>query len=686
MAEPKEIASDVPSSSDPRVDLDEARRFLALLGAKSPTFQTFDDNAGRKNRDLARVLHGQLDDHADQLTHLNELGAGVFVGMNLTDRRGRKKENIRKIRAVALDLDGGPLEPVRLCRLPPHLIVESSPGRHHAYWIVKGLPLDRFEDVQRSIAKRFDGDPQIAKLTHVARLPGFFHSKGDPFRSRLIEENDLPPYTAEQIIAEFPPEAKPHKPPTSMAGRTLLFADNPVASVEKFIGSHFRTAEGVCTLYHFRGSYYQWVGSHFAEMDEKALRSLLYGYLKKAITITRQGHYEEFKPTGAKVSAVLDALESYVYLESRQPPFWLGSMAHADAAGLIACENGLVDIEKNALLPHTPYFFNVNALPFSFDPEAPTPREWLRFLKQLWPDDDEARGTLRRIFGLLLTGDTSFQKIFMIIGPRRSGKGTLARILTALLGRDNVANPTLAGLSSHFGLSALINKQVAIISDARLGPAANAHTVVERLLSISGEDGQTIDRKYRDPWTGSLGVRFVILTNEVPRFADASGALASRFIILTLKRSFYGKEDRQLTEKLLKELPGILNWSLRGLDQLREDGRFVMPESSTEVIEQLEELASPVAAFVREWCDVAPSNSINVKELWAAYAVWCESEGHRPGSQIVFGRNLRALLPQLRTKNRGAGRTYVGLGLNAEGADRYLESKKQFDRYGDRVR
>jgi putative DNA primase/helicase len=59
--------------------------------------------------------------------------------------------------------------------------------------------------------------------------------------------------------------------------------------------------------------------------------------------------------------------------------------------------------------------------------------------------------------------------------------------------------------------------------DARLGSRADNMIAVERLLSISGEDTITIDRKYRDPWTGRLPARFMILTNELPRFSDSSG-------------------------------------------------------------------------------------------------------------------------------------------------------------------
>ena len=77
-------------------------------------------------------------------------------------------------------------------------------------------------------------------------------------------------------------------------------------------------------------------------------------------------------------------------------------------------------------------------------------------------------------------------------------------------------DPTLASLGTNFGLSLLLGKPLAIISDARLG-SAPADTVVERLLSITGEDMLTVDRKFKEPWSGKLPTRFVILSNELPR-------------------------------------------------------------------------------------------------------------------------------------------------------------------------
>ena len=196
---------------DPDVDLEAVAKFLDQLGVKQPTFQSFGEGESKDDKRLARILDGTLEEHAEALSALNRRGAGIFVSLNQTDGRGRKKANIKRVRAIFLDLDGSPLDPLRQCALKPHIVVESSPSRFHVYWRVKGLSADKFEDIQRAVAERFDGDPAVALLTACARLPGFFHNKAEPFQTRIIETNNLPPYTAEQILEEFPPTKKAHK-------------------------------------------------------------------------------------------------------------------------------------------------------------------------------------------------------------------------------------------------------------------------------------------------------------------------------------------------------------------------------------------------------------------------------------------------------------------------------------------
>lgn len=183
------------------------------------TFLTFDDSGG-DDKNLVRVLHGPLNQHAEELHRLNDRGAGVFFVVNETDGVGIKKDNITAVRGVFADLDGAPLEPVLEYILPPHLVVETSPGKFHAYWRVH-LPLQLFTGVQKTIAARFNSDPSICNLNRVMRMPGFWHRKATPFLSRIIQ--DVPgTYSSETIIEHFPPTDEaprsPHglKPPATV--------------------------------------------------------------------------------------------------------------------------------------------------------------------------------------------------------------------------------------------------------------------------------------------------------------------------------------------------------------------------------------------------------------------------------------------------------------------------------------
>jgi putative DNA primase/helicase len=454
----------------------------------------------------------------------------------------------------------------------------------------------------------------------------------------------------------------------------VLSPQAPLKTADQFVRREF-ARDGAACLAYYRGAFYEWMGSHYAECHDANLRSALYEFTSKGY-MRRRKKLVPFDPNPGRINAVTDALKALVCENSKKDaPFWLAkekSHGPNGTDGLIAFRNGMLDITTRKLYPHSPHLFNVNSLPYDYDPDAPKPEKWLNFLLQIWPSkaDEETELTLQEIFGLSLTGDTSFQKMFLIVGPKRSGKGTIGRVLGAMLGSANVAAPTLSSLGSEFGLAPLINKRLAIISDARLDARAHSHVVTERLLSISGEDSLDVNRKFRDHWSGQLKVLILMLTNELPRFADVSGALPSRFIVLTMQESFLGREDLGLTKKLLVELPGIVNWSLRGLDRLLRRGYFPMPQKSLDAIQTLEDLSSPVSAFLRQRCVTGPLQQALVRRLYEKYIAWSVLQGHRPCSNIVFGRNLSAALPKLSTQGRHPHRYYVGVGLIEDGAAR----------------
>ena len=181
---------------------DDTSRFIASVAPDQITLQTFNDAPVRRSG-LAKIRHGPIEQHVDELRALQARRAGVFLMINRGDGRGRSEENVVSVRALFLDLDGAPPEPVFACGAPPHVVVESSPGRFHFYWLVADCPLDRFGVLQKALAAKFNGDPVVFDLCRVMRLPGFLHQKEAPFLTRLLlARDDIPVYrTAELVTA-----------------------------------------------------------------------------------------------------------------------------------------------------------------------------------------------------------------------------------------------------------------------------------------------------------------------------------------------------------------------------------------------------------------------------------------------------------------------------------------------------
>lgn len=500
---------------------------------------------------------------------------------------------------------------------------------------------------------------------------------------------------------------------------------DPMAVARRYVKRSLRC--GVPTLVSWRGDFYQWDGSQWNEADNGVIRNGLYRWLEHAFYLKAQATKtqpdlepvrERWSPNTVTVNRVLDALAAVVAIPwETEPGMWLdltGSeftipgkpsfKTHNDAgvpartssallsvpALIIPLSSSLLDTKTRILNKPHPSFFNLSSIEFShlrwIEGVTGTPNtlgfscpEWDLFLKSLWPDDEDSIRLLRQWFGYILSGDTSRQKIMMLTGPKRSGKGTIARVLRALMTSRNVASPTTESLKDRFGLSSLIGKSLAIISDARF-EGWGVQTAVERLLAISGEDAIDVDRKNKPIWNGRLGTRFMIMSNKVPELLDSSGAIASRFLVLQLTSSWLGREDRDLEGRLMAELPGILFWALDGLYDLGDLSQFTVPASAKEAHESMESLSSPHAAFVEEACFRDETAATGCSELYEAWRDWCELNGRRDaGNSARFGRDLRAAAPWVSRRSLGGdGRRvwkYQGIGLRNRAASRKLKAE-----------
>jgi putative DNA primase/helicase len=481
---------------------------------------------------------------------------------------------------------------------------------------------------------------------------------------------------------------------------SLEAVDDPHRLAQTLIDQRF-TLDGNLILRRWHCGWCRWDGARYVRCDDAELRAHITQHAKREfdLEIQQQQVTGTTKPseklastrkvTKSLVSNVVQALESLTHLSGNVcQPCWLGDgEPPIDPQFTFPTSSCLLDLDalirgKALHVPPTPLFFSSRAVSYEFDPDADCP-EWIQFLWAIWPTDTGSVELLQEFCGYCLTNDTSQHKMLMMVGPPRSGKGTIGRILKELIGPLNVASPTLGSLSGSFGLWPLHGKSLAIVPDARLSGRADAVAVVERLLSIVGEDPQDIDRKCISPLTAvHMPLRFVLMANEIPTLADASGAIVTRTMLLRMTRSFVGCEDRHLQDRLIPELPGILNWAIAGWQRLKSRGHFLQPESGQELLGDMKRQASPISEFLEDCCEIGPAHSISVKDIFGAWKHWCEEHGRdRTSTEATFGKNLRAAVPSLGDTRPRIGlvrqRVYTGIGLKA-GVASQLQASNQF--------
>lgn len=448
-----------------------------------------------------------------------------------------------------------------------------------------------------------------------------------------------------------------------------------------FLENQYRIEEGY-KLVHYSQEFYVYTGMHYEVIEDATVRSEVYRFLDKCMTQDKKGNIRPFNPSPATVSGTMDAIQSIVHLPNHantRPPIWLEGYAYnkPPANKLISLKNGLFHLEDQVLLDHSLGFYTQNSLPFEFDPNAQCP-VWMKFLNDIWPHDQQSKDTLQEMFGYILSGDTRQQKFFNIIGPRRSGKGTINKVLVDLLGQHNTVAPELGELCDTFGLQPWLGKLLASFTDAR-APERNRGSVVSQLLRIVGGDTITVNRKNKEAWNGYLPTRIVIYSNEALQLTENSNALVGRMIVFKMTNTFYDKEDTELSFKLSKELSGIFNWAMEGLTRrLERGGYFIQPESGKEYVELMSELGNPIGTFVEDALEFDPDSTVSKDEVFACFKHWATKKNIPFGTELAFKRRFLAATQEHGVKadsirnNGKRSHLYFGVKLN-EKAQRYID-------------
>jgi len=346
----------------------------------------------------------------------------------------------------------------------------------------------------------------------------------------------------------------------------------------------------------------------------------------------------------------------------------------AAAAWGIAFRNGFLRINVDgsaALEPLTTEHRCRFALDFDYDPDAAPPLAFLAFVQSIWGLEGpglEQVSLLLEWIGYLMSSRTDLQKVLLMIGPPRSGKGTILRFIQALFG-PAACTFKVSALGEKWTTATMVGKLVAYDPDVRRGSFEDESKAIETILSISGEDPVPTQRKFQALAQVRLGARLMFGTNPPFRMADAGGALSTRLLILEMAKSFLGIEDTTLDARLKTETPGIVRLAVLALQALTERGRFIEPASSAETRRAIERAETPLLGFLEDRCELSDDrqNCVSCKELYAEFKAWCEETGHKRPSDATFGENLRRFgVQRIRARDGQGGqraRVYAGIKL-----------------------
>lgn len=270
-------------------------------------------------------------------------------------------------------------------------------------------------------------------------------------------------------------------------------------------------------------------------------------------------------------------------------------------------------------MPHSPEYLYTTQIPVNYNPDAMA-KACMKFFDEVLDPNDGM--LVQELFGWHLWPEYNVHKAFMLYGSGRNGKGTLIRLIQAMLGKQNISNVSLQQLcDDKFMAAKLWGKMANLGGDL---PAMDlSDTAVFK--NLTGGDRTTVQNKFGHPFEFDNTAKLVFSANKLPKTPDDTYAFYSRWLILIFKNVFdvqTGTGDEDLDAKLHTpdELSGLLNFALRGLNRLREnDWKFSYSLSVKDVELMYKRLSEPVVAFLLDECIEEPEAYVYKGDLYAAY-------------------------------------------------------------------
>ena len=468
-------------------------------------------------------------------------------------------------------------------------------------------------------------------------------------------------HTADDLRASME-AAQPATQPTQ---KTIVneAIDDPDKLARGFLAMHY-TQHGVNTIRSHLGSMYRHVGTHYKHVADDEVEAEYRRHIngvfdlanEEALTKWASDGAEGKPPTKIKITRGLitnvgDAVRAHVIVTAdKSMPCWLDGEAEKQGRYL-ALNNGRLDIDalfagsSDFLRPHTPSYFNANALEYDFDLSADCPT-WREKLAMNLEDDADRIAILQEYFGYLLVPETWLQKCLILIGDGNNGKGMVSASAEAMLGSANCSSVPLELFGQRFALTPTLGKLANIISEV-----GEMDRVAEGIFKeyVVGDPMQ-FEMKFKEPFTQRPTARPLISTNTLPRFADRTDGVWRRIILQPWNRTVSESEKIPGMDKpefWERERAGILNWALVGLKRLLDRRQFTTSKICDDAIAEYKLESNPAKVYMQEHLIADTDGHVVTQEIYQNYRDWASNRQYSPLGESKFSREMKKLFKKI---------------------------------------
>ena len=368
-------------------------------------------------------------------------------------------------------------------------------------------------------------------------------------------------------------------------------------------------------LHFVNGAFYSATGI----MDDAKLKSLVQDEISPYISMK----------LAVVTNGIVKALENLCYTTQPEPD-----------TERIHVKNGFVTLDGKL---ESVFPFTLNRLNVWYNPDAPAPEKWLKFLSDLLEPDDIL--TLQEYLGYCLLPLTKAQIMLFLLGNGGEGKSVIGVVMKAIFG-DSMTGGSLRSLEENRFASACLSNRLLFVDDDLSTNACKESEFIKKIITAEGPT--RFERKGKDSWEEICRCRLLAFGN-VPfstLYDHSEGAFRRRVIVRTKPKAEGREDNRNLADEIKRdELPGVFNWMLDGLQRLTKNHyRITISTAAREAMDEIKRESFNVPVFLDDDGYIllgVPDSEASNADIYATYEHWCKDNCEVTHSSKTLTRYLK---------------------------------------------